>query len=439
MCRCGNRGCLETVARTDVLELGRAARRRRPEIAGHRARAEGDLGRPARAHRRRPRDRRVVGDLCNLLNPGAVIVGGELGAAGDLRWRRSASRSTATPPAAASDVRVGRRARRPRRGAGRARAGVGEPSGGTRAAAGGAGAMTPRRIPGNNPTRRRESMSHLSTAAGTAVLAALRSRVRRRRVWRRRQRQSAAAAPMSSGSSDAGEDRPAAPESKTTRYEARTGRCSSEARGAVPGLRAPLLERRPGRGQAAAGRGRDHEGGRGAGARPGRFRVGGEHRRPRQASTSRSSRTTGSSPTAGRDYYISFDNEQVGKLQGQASSRRSRRTARADRHDQRLPDRQQREAVQGGRALRARRARSKIGKEYDTPDWSPDKAQQEMEQAITALGKDKIDGVYAANDGTAGGAIAAMKPRASTRRRSRRPARTPSSRRSSGSSPASST
>ena len=32
-----------------------------------------------------------------------------------------------------------------------------------------------------------------------------------------------------------------------------------------------------------------------------------------------------------------------------------------------------------------------------------------MEQAITAVGKDKIKGVYAANDGTAGGAIAAMK------------------------------
>ncbi len=51
----------------------------------------------------------------------------------------------------------------------------------------------------------------------------------------------------------------------------------------------------------------------------------------------------------------------------------------------------------------------KIAKEYDTPDWSPDKAQQEMEQAITALGKDGFQGVYAANDGTAGGAIAAMK------------------------------
>jgi len=32
-----------------------------------------------------------------------------------------------------------------------------------------------------------------------------------------------------------------------------------------------------------------------------------------------------------------------------------------------------------------------------------------MEQAITAVGKGKFNGVYAANDGTAGGAIAAMK------------------------------
>ena len=50
-----------------------------------------------------------------------------------------------------------------------------------------------------------------------------------------------------------------------------------------------------------------------------------------------------------------------------------------------------------------------IVRSYDTPDWSPDKAQQEMEQAITAVGKDGFVGVYAANDGTGGGAIAAMK------------------------------
>ncbi|WP_437485247.1 substrate-binding domain-containing protein [Sorangium sp. So ce1014] len=48
-----------------------------------------------------------------------------------------------------------------------------------------------------------------------------------------------------------------------------------------------------------------------------------------------------------------------------------------------------------------------VVKEYDTPDWSPDKAQDEMTQALIAL-NNQVDGVYAANDGTAGGAIAAM-------------------------------
>ena len=50
-----------------------------------------------------------------------------------------------------------------------------------------------------------------------------------------------------------------------------------------------------------------------------------------------------------------------------------------------------------------------IVRSYDTPDWSPDKAQQEMEQSITSLGNDGFDAVYAANDGMAGGAIAALK------------------------------
>jgi D-xylose transport system substrate-binding protein len=50
-----------------------------------------------------------------------------------------------------------------------------------------------------------------------------------------------------------------------------------------------------------------------------------------------------------------------------------------------------------------------VAKEYDTPDWSPDKAQTQMEQAITELGKSRIQGVYVANDGMASGAIAALK------------------------------
>jgi D-xylose transport system substrate-binding protein len=50
-----------------------------------------------------------------------------------------------------------------------------------------------------------------------------------------------------------------------------------------------------------------------------------------------------------------------------------------------------------------------VAKEYDTPDWLPENAQKEMDQAITALGNDGFKGVLAANDGTAGGVIAALK------------------------------
>jgi D-xylose transport system substrate-binding protein len=50
-----------------------------------------------------------------------------------------------------------------------------------------------------------------------------------------------------------------------------------------------------------------------------------------------------------------------------------------------------------------------VAKEYDTPDWSPEGAQREMDQAITALGRDGFAGVYCSNDGLASGAIAAMK------------------------------
>jgi D-xylose transport system substrate-binding protein len=46
--------------------------------------------------------------------------------------------------------------------------------------------------------------------------------------------------------------------------------------------------------------------------------------------------------------------------------------------------------------------------EYDTPDWSPDKAQAWVAAQIAQYG-DEIVGVYAANDGTAGGAVAALK------------------------------
>ena len=112
------------------------------------------------------------------------------------------------------------------------------------------------------------------------------------------------------------------------------------------------------------------------------------------------------------DYYISFDNVKVGELQAQS-----------------LVDKLDSEGKGGGSIVMINGAPTdnnatlfkkgahsvidasdlEVGAEYDTPDWSPDRAQQEMDQAITALGEDGFVGVYAANDGTAGGAIAAMK------------------------------
>lgn len=90
LCRCGNRGCLETVASTRaVLELIDTARRREHDeqltieqvIAhardGDRAcqRVIGDAARAIGV---------VVAQVCNALNPAKVIVGGDLSAAGDV-------------------------------------------------------------------------------------------------------------------------------------------------------------------------------------------------------------------------------------------------------------------------------------------------------------------------------------------------------------------
>jgi D-xylose transport system substrate-binding protein len=110
------------------------------------------------------------------------------------------------------------------------------------------------------------------------------------------------------------------------------------------------------------------------------------------------------------DAYISFDNERVGKLQGEALLK-----ALGDKASSGQIVMINGDPTDNNATLFKKGAHSvldgkvQIGKEYDTPQWSPDNAQRQMEQAITALGKDKIVGVYAANDGTGGGAIAAMK------------------------------
>jgi D-xylose transport system substrate-binding protein len=111
------------------------------------------------------------------------------------------------------------------------------------------------------------------------------------------------------------------------------------------------------------------------------------------------------------DYYVSFDNVKVGELQastllkrlGDAAKGKSVVMINGSPTDPSSGD------YKKGAHQVLDTSGVKIAKEYDTPDWSPDKAQREMEQAITALGKGNIAGVYSANDGMVGGAIAAMK------------------------------
>jgi D-xylose transport system substrate-binding protein len=112
------------------------------------------------------------------------------------------------------------------------------------------------------------------------------------------------------------------------------------------------------------------------------------------------------------DYYISFDNEEVGKLQATA-----------------LVDKLKKDNVAAGSGilmvngsptdnnatLFKKGAHSvidssgyKVLAEYDTPGWDPAQAQNWVSGQVSQF-KDQIKGVYAANDGTGGGAIAAMK------------------------------
>lgn len=112
------------------------------------------------------------------------------------------------------------------------------------------------------------------------------------------------------------------------------------------------------------------------------------------------------------DYYISFDNEHVGELQAEALSEKLKEEGSPKGPIVMIngsPTDPNAGQFKAGAQKIFEQEGVQVAKEYDTPDWSPDQAQNEMEQAITALGNNGFAAVYAANDGTAGGAIAAMK------------------------------
>jgi D-xylose transport system substrate-binding protein len=108
------------------------------------------------------------------------------------------------------------------------------------------------------------------------------------------------------------------------------------------------------------------------------------------------------------DYYVEFNSPSVGEIQGKSLVEKLGGKGTIVMINGAPTDNNAKLFKQGAHS-QIDKSGIKVAKEYDTPDWSPDKAQQEMEQAITAIGKSGFQGVYAANDGTAGGAIAAMK------------------------------
>jgi D-xylose transport system substrate-binding protein len=117
-------------------------------------------------------------------------------------------------------------------------------------------------------------------------------------------------------------------------------------------------------------------------------------------------------PDAEIDYYVSIDPFKVGQQQAQVQMDAVKKDGASSPKVVMIngapTDSNAKPYKEGARDVLQKEG-AQIVKSYDTPDWSPDKAQQEMEQSITALGNDGFDAVYAANDGTAGGAIAALK------------------------------
>jgi D-xylose transport system substrate-binding protein len=111
------------------------------------------------------------------------------------------------------------------------------------------------------------------------------------------------------------------------------------------------------------------------------------------------------------DYYVSFDNMRVGQLQGtallaQLSKGGSPKRGPIVMINGAPTDPNAAQFKKGAHSVLD--GKVTIGKEYDTPDWTPDKAQTEAQAAITALGGKKIIGWYSANDGMAGGIAAAI-------------------------------
>jgi simple sugar transport system substrate-binding protein/D-xylose transport system substrate-binding protein len=115
-------------------------------------------------------------------------------------------------------------------------------------------------------------------------------------------------------------------------------------------------------------------------------------------------------PQAKADYYVSFDNEKLGAMFAQSLVDK----VKEDHPGGGLlqvngsPTDAAAGLIKKGMHSAIDPSGLKLLAEYDTPDWTPAKAQDWVAGQITRF-KGQIDGVVAANDGTGGASIAAFK------------------------------
>lgn len=117
-------------------------------------------------------------------------------------------------------------------------------------------------------------------------------------------------------------------------------------------------------------------------------------------------------PDTPADFYVSFDNKGIGKAIAESLVAHLKESGIAEGSGVLQINGSPTDAAAGlirdgvHEALAA--SGYKTLAEFDTPEWAPPKAQEWTAGQITRFG-DEIKGVVAANDGTAGGAIAAFK------------------------------
>jgi D-xylose transport system substrate-binding protein len=118
-------------------------------------------------------------------------------------------------------------------------------------------------------------------------------------------------------------------------------------------------------------------------------------------------------PSTPADYYVSFDNEGIGRAIAQSLVQHLKASGVAAGKGGVLevngsPTDAAAGLIKRGIHSGLDGSGYKTLAEYDTPDWAPPKAQQWVSGQITRFGS-QIVGVVAANDGTAGGTVAAFK------------------------------